>query len=255
MQRTPRVIQCAYYAGSLLVMILIITGHLSSYLPDKLAVFVSRNSEGVALAILLPAWIDLVRPRVTGRVSQWPVTIATALALLVCGILLVVAETLAPAVRTLNETAFALAVLVPYVQISRPISRWYLAVPTLAVLIPVIGATSSEVVGLAETFSFLVLVPLTIDLVAPWILAPSLRTAGFRVAGWLALLVAARAVIAVLEPDMASGLAYHLLNYWTRISEGFLASGLVLIYYLALRLTRTDGLSRLVETDDLTTTR
>ena len=64
-----------------------------------------------------------MRPRLAGRAGrQWPIAVLAGMIMLAIGVALV--QTHLPSrFRTLNEAFIALAVLIPYVQARRPLSR------------------------------------------------------------------------------------------------------------------------------------
>jgi hypothetical protein len=229
MPRRPWV-SILFYAGLAALMLLIWSETLARVLPGGVADRVSHNSEGVLLALLLAAWIQFVRPRlrssryeraVTGAVAG--VSLAGALALLVTD--------LPSAFKTLNEPLIAAALLVPYLQLRRPLGRWPQAVAAVLLLVVVVGHGSGVVVALAETLGMLILAPVAFDIVDRGILDPAARTSRTRRWTWYALLVAAPlafSLVGALDPGGAWG---DFNGYAIRTIEAFLAFLLVEVYF------------------------
>lgn len=118
--RAARLVAVAYYAALLALLALIIPRLLGDFLPRSVAHHVGADSEGYLLALLLGGWIQAARPRLQRSRAQWPVTLAVAALSAVLGVYLYNADVLGT-VKTLNEPLLALAVLVPYVQLRRPL--------------------------------------------------------------------------------------------------------------------------------------
>src|SRR5689334_17422006 len=67
-----------YYGGLCVLVALCASKTLTVLIPGTVGRHVADDSEGYVLALLLPAWIEYIRPRVAGRRSEWVVTAAAA---------------------------------------------------------------------------------------------------------------------------------------------------------------------------------
>src|SRR3954465_8051260 len=158
-------------------------------LPAWAATSVTHNSEGYLIALVLVPWIVYARPRLAGRRAQWPVAIAVGAILLAIGFVLIATD-LPSRFRTLNAAFIALGLLVPYVQIRRPLPRGLTpAVVVIGVLVAAIFNHNGTVTDLAEVWGALVLLPIGLDLVDRGILDPAARTSAVLRYGWYAVLV------------------------------------------------------------------
>ncbi len=229
-----RALGAMYYTGLIVVMLLIFTEQLAAVAPLELARRIGFNSEGFVLAIVLGAWIQFVRPRVTESL-RWRITAA---AVVTCAALAVGLYTsdLPSRFKTLNEAFFALAVILPYVMLARPLRRWPAVISVLALIVLVLGVAlspeQSPVVLLAETFAAVILVPLAFDVVDRGILDPSARTSPVSRYVWYAALVAVPLVVVGLGTDARTGggLA-EVLQYVGRVHEAVVAILLVQLYF------------------------
>lgn len=71
-----RVLPVSYDGAVLLLLVLAVAGVTGHVFPHLLARHVSEDSEGWVLALLLPAWLQYVRPRLRGTAAEAPVAIA-----------------------------------------------------------------------------------------------------------------------------------------------------------------------------------
>ena len=235
--RSARALSVVYYGGLLLLIALIVAQRLDALLPDSLARHVSRNNEGLVLGLLLSAWIQFVRDRLEGPRARLIVAASSVGSLLIAALLLL--DGVPPTLRTLNESFFALAVLVPYVQISRPLPAAAWALPLVALIAPVLGADSGIAVTLAETFAFLLLVPLALDLGDRSILEPQHRRRTVVVVAWLAIVVLVPVVLHLLRPEDPQNVAEEVLRYLSRTTEAYVAVVLLHLYFSFLRPAAT----------------
>lgn len=232
-----RIILWGFYGGLGILLILITTGALRVIIP-AFSTRIAYNSEAYLFAVGLGVWIQLILPRIRASARlRWALMVGAVWALIGVGLLL---SDLPSRIRTLNESALALAVLVPYVTLGRPLRRWaVLLVPVLVVLTvwAVIWAPESWVIDQAETFGFVVLTILTLDLFDRVLLDPTAPVRkGFRLA-WYGFMI--------LEPIAVSGLGTGIrtgggglaltLEYLGRIHESFVG---VLLVALILHLVR-----------------
>lgn len=228
-----RVWQVAYYGGLSLVLVLILTRTIGDLLPGSLASEISHNSEGLVILLGVSVWIEFVRRRDLSPAQSLRVTVLAAVAWLLIGLVLRYAP-LPPQVATLNEAAFGLAVLVPYLQLSRPLPVWGWLVPLAGVAIPLIGGTNSVTTDLAEAFGAMVLIPLCVDAVDRGILDGS-AVPVLRVLAWMAFLVVTVLTLRAIVDPTPSGFVPEVVRYLTRITECFLASLLLHAYFSLLR--------------------
>ena len=233
---SARHLPAGYYALLVVVLLLDVTGTVHSVLPHLLSKHLAEDSEGLLLALVLPAWIQYARPRLLHRREQWPATGAAAAVCLAVGLWLYGGGSgVSGKVVTLNESFLALAVLLPYVQLRRPRS------PALALglsggvlLVVLVASRAALVTDLAECLAMLVLVPIGLDVVDRGILDPSARTAEASRWCWYAFLLLAPACISVLTQAVGG----EVLRYAVRVQEAFV--GLLLLeLYLAVGLHRT----------------
>ena len=199
-----------------------------SVLPHSVAQRVAHNSEGYVLALILIPWLQYVRPRLAGRRSEWPVALAAALACVAVGVLLIASD-LPSRIRTLNEGLLAAGLLVPYVQLRRPLPR---AVPVLVAVIAAVVAVAfdhnSEVTDLAEVWGALVLIPVGLDLVDRGILDPTARTSPVVRYCWYAALAVVPIGFAVLDFGVrVTGSLHQIVFYVGRCNEDFVAAFLI----------------------------
>lgn len=208
-----------------LVLISCMFAFVKDYLPASVASRVSHNSEGYVIALIVIPWIQFVRGRLAGLRREWPLTVAVGVVSVLIGILLILSHLPSP-IRTLNEGFIAAGLLLPYVQLRRPVHPVLpVSVMVVAVLVAAIFNQSTEVTDLAEVWGALVLLPLTFDVFDRGILdtgAPN--RPGLRYT-WLAVLVVVPVVCSVL-------LAHHdltdvveaLASYVSRCYEDFVAA-------------------------------
>jgi hypothetical protein len=114
------VLGTAYYGGLLLVLIGILAEAFPAFLPHRLAGRISHNSEAILLALVVAGWLQFARPALAGARRRWAVVAAVAAGCAAAGSALLLSD-LPSRYRTLNETFLALAVLLPYLSIRRPI--------------------------------------------------------------------------------------------------------------------------------------
>lgn len=230
------VAQWVFYAGLGLLLLLIVTALLDLVLPARLASRVAYNSEAYLFAIVLASWIQIGVPRIPAE-SRVLLSLLHGAVWGFVGIALMQSD-LPSRVVTLNEAAFALAVLIPYVSLRRPLPRWVLSVVPALVALTVwaVGwGPQSWVIDQAETFGFVVLAILTFDVFDRSLLQPGAPVKrSFRWA-WYGFLI--------LEPVVVSGLGMGvrtgggatslIYEYLGRIHESFVG---VLLVALALHL-------------------
>ncbi|MBA2416801.1 MAG: hypothetical protein H0V64_13130 [Geodermatophilaceae bacterium] len=237
-----RLLGVVFYGGLALLMFLILTTLLDRVLPTDLANRLGYNSEGYTLALVVCAWIQAVRPRLSEPLRWW-IALAAGLGCAAIGLGLYASE-LPSQLKTLNETFIALALILPYLTLARPLRRWVpLAISTgvaaAVVLGVVLGSRQSPFVLLAETMAMLFLVPLALDVVDRAILEPRAPTSAVRRYGWYAMLVVVPLAVVLLGTDARSGDGFAVvLDYLGRVHESVI--GVLLVHvYLAVGLRRS----------------
>ena len=237
--RGKRILPVVFYGGLALLLASILFQWLGKIAPDAIATRVGHNSEGYLAALVVAAWIQYVRPRLSGHRAEWVVTALAAAVALAVGLALLASD-LPSRWRTLNETFLALALLLPYLQLRRPLPR---AVP-IGIAVVLFGAvvafeSTAAVTDLAETFGILILAPVAFDLVDRGILDPTARTSTRTRWLWYVALAVVPIVLSVLEYQVGvDGVAGVAVRYGVRVTEAFVCLLLVEVY-LAVLLGRT----------------
>jgi hypothetical protein len=232
-----------FYGGLIALLAGILLEVFPMFLPDGVADRIGHNSEGLLLALIVALWIEHARPTVSGSRLEWPLTLVVAATCAAAAVFLLSTD-LPSRFRTLNEPLLAAAVLVPYVQIRRPLPSNLAILASLAVVaVIVFGQRTQVVTDLAETLGALVLAPIGFDVVDRGILDPNAPTSARLRYGWYALLVVTPIAFSVLEYAVGiSGVAGEVTRYGVRIAEAFLCMLLVELYF-AVGLGRT-GIER-----------
>jgi hypothetical protein len=228
-----------YYGLLVALLAGILLQLLPLVLPDALAARVGRNSEGLLLALLVSLWIQWARPFLSGHPREWSYAAVAALTSVAVGLLLLASD-LPSRFRTLNEAFLAVALLIPWLQLRRPLRRRLaVGIPLLLLLLVVTLHRTAAVTDLAEMLGALVLVPLALDVVDRGILDPSAVTSRVRRWAWYAFLVAAPIAFSLLQYRLGvpEGLE-KTVRYLVRITEAFLFL-LVVELWFAVGLGRT----------------
>ena len=234
-----RLLSAVFYTSLILVVAGVLLQVLPLLLPEAVAGRIGRNSEGLVLALLLAGWIQYARPRLAGTPRAWPVTALVVGVLVAVGVVLLLSD-LPSRFRTLNETFLAAALVIPYLQVRRPLPRGLAAGLAVAVLgLTVVFHRSGTVTDLAETIGVLLLVPIAFDLVDRGILDPGARTSPRLRVAWYAVIVLAPLTFTALEYGLGvDGLLGEAVRYSVRIAEAFVAL-LLLHLHFAVVLRRT----------------
>jgi hypothetical protein len=235
-----RLIGWVFYGGLVLLLGLILANALGNVLPAALARRVGYNSEGYLFALVVAAWIQFARPRLTGA-RKWPVTLAVAVLCLVVGVALLNSD-LPSRFKTLNEPMIALAVVIPYVVLRRPVTILVALVPPLilgGIVAGMILDPEGLVINLAETFGYWMLVPLAFDVVDRGILDPDATTSPRLRYPFYAVLAAIPITVSALGFEERTGGGIHAwLSYAGRIHESFIGVLLIVLLF-AVGLGRT----------------
>lgn len=239
MSRGKRVLPVVFYGGVALVLASVLFQWLTKIAPDGIATRVGHNSEGYLAALAVASWIQYVRPRLSGHRREWLVTGLVAAAWLAVGLALLASD-LPSRWRTLNETCLALSLLLPYLQLRRPLPRFVpvgIAIVLLGVV--VVFESTAAVTDLAETFGILILAPIAFDLVDRGILDPTAQTTTRTRWLWYATLAVVPIMLSVLEYQVGvDGFLGDAVRYGVRVTEAFICLLLVEIY-LAVLMGRT----------------
>lgn len=231
-----RLLRWLFYGGLSLLLLLIVTDLLADIVPQGMAVRVAYNSEGYLFAVVLAAWLQFGLPRLPEHVQmRWALALGVFWALVGVGLVL---SDLPSRIRTLNESALALALLIPYVTLRRPLSRWVLLSVPIMVAMVVWGVTQDPegwIVDQAEAFGFLILAVVTFDLVDRALLQPRRATPTWALWAWYAFMVIEPVVVSALGTEMRgdTGALAMSLQWLGRIHESFIG---VLLVVLVLRL-------------------
>ncbi len=231
-----RWVAIVFFGGLAALSLLVFSKHLSDVLPQAVATHIARNNEGLVLAVVLGAWIQFIRPRLVSSYAM-PIALLVGAGFLLGGLWLTHGPLTKPGggvFITQDETAYALAVLIPYVQLLRPVPLWAYLVPVVGFVVPVVIGSNQTITNLAEFFTALVLVPITVDIVDSGILDGSPARVG-RGALWTLLM--AVCVVAMFKgfdrrPDTVID---EVVRWVYRGAEMFIAAGFLTLYFSVLR--------------------
>jgi hypothetical protein len=227
-----RIFAVLYYGGLVLVLALILLQLLDEVLGKRLATHIAHNSEAYLAALVLSAWIQFVRPRLTGRRAEWPVALLVGVIMLVIGIALI--QTHLPSrFRTLNEAFVALAILIPYVQARRPVSRILsYGLPGVVLLLALVIGDRGLVRDQAESAVMLILIPIGLDLIDRGILQSDAVTSVRARWTWYAALVLIPILFVALRKGAhVGGWAGNRMLYSQRGLEGYIAAFFIEVYF------------------------
>lgn len=231
--RRSALLAVGYYVLLSLLLVLVVAKVLPHLLPLKVAKHIGSDSEGYVLALLLPAWLQYARPRLLGRRAAWPVTLLVAAGMFAVFLVLYRVHSIVGTVRTLNETFFALAVLLPYTMLRRrpPVAVAVALGVVLSVVIVVLEHTALAQLdtNLAEGTIMLVLAPLVLDAVDRDVLGSGTLSWGGRLLLLVALAVVPLVVIALRHAGLP-GWAHDADGYVARAQEAFVGMWLVVAY-------------------------
>lgn len=228
-----RSIRWVFYAGLCGLLLLIVSGTLALVMPESMARRVNYNSEAYIFAVVLAGWVQFGAPRVPDHARlRWATMLGVVWAIVGVGLIM---SDLPSRIRTLNESALALALLLPYVTLRRPLPRWtLLSVPIMIGMTAwaVFSAPESWIIDQAEAFGFLVLAVLTFDAVDRAILEPGRDSPAGRRWPWYAFMVLEPVIVSWLGTEVRqTGSAISLtLEYLGRIHESFI--GILLVVFI-----------------------
>lgn len=224
-----------FYIGVLALLLGVLLELWTKVLPTGLSVRIGHNTEGYALALVIAPWIQFVRPRITGTRAEWIVTAVAALALVGLTIYLLAGHGVAGRFKTLNEGTLAAALLIPYVQLRRPLPRRVaLWVAVIVVVVTVVTNRTSATTDLAETYGMIILAVIGFDLIDRGILDPT-ATTSLRARGiWYAVLVIAPIAFSLAEYHWgagATGVIGTPVRFMVRITEAFIFALFVEVFF------------------------
>ncbi|MFL6238694.1 MAG: hypothetical protein ACJ735_04260 [Actinomycetes bacterium] len=244
MSRAERLRIALFYAVGVVLLVIITTKHLDDILPNHLAHQISDNSEGYVIGLGACAWLQFAPRSRPTRVSL-VLTVAGSLLCLALGLIFEFAGGLPVSVATLNEGWFALAFLIPYVGLPRPL-RWA-PVLSLVILVGLLaGHNTSLVVNGAEAWVVLVLAPLGFDVFDRAILEADAKESHLLRLLWMAILVAVPVAAVGLHHHLGHGHVAGIRDYISRANEAFV--GVLIIhayagYWARSALARTKAAS------------
>lgn len=233
--RPGLVVLLVFSAGLFLLLVAVATGLTGKVLPPGLASKVGYNSEGYLFALVLTPWVYYVA-RHPGERWKVPVSLMLGALWLLVGWRLL-NSSLPSAIKTLNEPALALGVVVPYVALKRPLARWvpHAVVCGIVVAIglgmwaarPDPGArmeSDNWVIYLGEGVFLVLLTVIALDLVERWMVDPGAPrlSRSWRIL-FYGVLVMTPVAVSALGRSMRVGDQWHSmsLNYLGRVHEAF----------------------------------
>jgi hypothetical protein len=206
-------------------------------LPAALAGPMTRNSEGLLLAVLLCAWLEVAGPRLAepGK-RRWHLTVAAASACVLVAVGLLWLD-LPDRLRTLNESFLAAAVLLPMLQVRRlPPIRFGVLASLAVVCVVVLTSRLGVVVHLAEALGAIALAPFGFWVVDRSLLDQRATPAptSARIA-WYACLLLLPVGLSGLASYDVDGPVGELADYGVRTLEAFVFMLLVPGYFACRR--------------------
>lgn len=235
MRSRTKALAVLFYGGLALVLALILLERLDDVIGAKLAGHIGHNSETYLAALVLGLWIQFVRPRLAATRYEWVVAIAVGVVLLAIGIALV--QTHLPSrFRTLNEAFVAVGLLVPYVQLRRPLPRAVtIGLPAALILLVLAAGDVGVIENQAESVVMLILIPIGLDLVDRGILQSDAVTSVRTRWAWYATLVLVPIVFVALRKGAhVGGWAGDRMLYSQRGLEGYLLVFFLEVYFAVL---------------------
>jgi hypothetical protein len=222
-----------FYAALGLLMMAILFQFWDDLVRGTIGTKIAENSESYTAALLLAVWVQFVRPRLADSSRMWAATLIAAIACLAVGVVLYQSDDYPSRFRTLNEAFLAIALVIPYVQLTRPLpSRlaWGLSGAGMVVMLVFGGTTLGT--NLAETLGILVLVPIGLDVVDRGILDPrALDRTTLRYVWYAVLLVGPYVLHGVHDLSGSDGWFGSAMRYSVRMHESFVFMLLFELYF------------------------
>jgi hypothetical protein len=209
--------------------------------PHAISTRIGHNTEGYVLVLAVAPWIQFAVPRLRGSRAEWVVTALVGLAFVGLTIYLLTGG-LPSRFKTLNEGTLAAALLIPYVQLRRPLPRRVALIAALTIVaVTVVTNKTSTTTDLAETYGMLVMAVIGLDIVDRGILDPTATTSRVLRWVWYAFLVVAPIVFSVAEYHLgagSTGVIGEPVRFLVRITEAFIFALFVEVFF-AVALGRT----------------
>lgn len=232
-----------------LLLVAIASGLVAAVLPGPLADTVSFNSEGYLYTLVMLPWIYFVARR-PGVRARWAWALGLGVAWIIIGFWLL-GSTMPSAIKTLNEPALAVGLLIPYVTLRRPLATGVAPGLVAGVLLVVVvgiwlarpedGArmeASNWVISLGEGVVMVLLTIIALDVVERWILDRRAEPGSHvkRVA-FYATLVLVPVVVSALGRGTRVGNEIHAmgLNYLGRVHEAFVGVLFLCVTFVVIR--------------------
>jgi hypothetical protein len=253
MQRLKGALTIAFYSALVALIVAIMFELLPSVTSDLIAGRIARNSEGIVLLLIIAAWIQFARPHLAKTTRQWPISLGVAVVCLALGLLLFFTDP-NNRVKTLNETFLAASVLIPYMQLPRPIPRAVpLGISGAFLLLVLVGNTNPTITLMAEAMAALIMTPIALDIVDKGILDANATTVRAVRYAWYTFLVIGPLVFwATDNGATVSGWLGDVLTYAGRTTEVFLCL-LILELYFAVGHGRIGRVPKHVRHEELVT--
>lgn len=220
-----------FYGTGAFVVLLTTLDLVTSAVPARLITPAQHLTNAVLMALLMSATIQFIRPAVHGRPERWIIVDALAAS---CGalgwVLAILRFDIAPPVAAMSEVFIALAFIVAYVHLDRPVP----AAPYLSVaLLVLVGLLHASIVATLETGGLAVWIaaPLSFDVYDRPILAGGAAADHRKRREWYACLLGLPAAFSVFAQVGPSTLLGHLGHDGSRASDGLLALLLVHLYF------------------------
>jgi hypothetical protein len=242
-------VSALFYAGVTALLLGVLFQLWGDVLPSAISVRIGHNSEGYVLALAIAAWIQFARTPLRGTRWEWPITVLVATAFIGLTIYLLVGG-LASRFKTLNEATLAAALLIPYVQLRRPLPRaTALWVAVAIVVVTAVTNRTSTTTDLAETYGMIFLGVVGLDLIDRGILDPAATTRRALRWSWYALMVIAPVAFSIAEYHLdagSTGIIGEPVRFMVRITEAFIFALFVQVFF-AVGLGRTGRSTRAAE--------
>lgn len=230
-----------FSGGLFLLLVAIASGLTGKVLPPALASKVGYNSEGYLFALVLTPWLYYLVRQPGGR-GRIPAALVLGILWLAVGLWLLNSSLPSP-IKTLNEPALALGVVLPYVAVRRPLARWVPPAIVGGILVAIVlgmwaarpdpGArmeSDNWVIYLGEGVCLVLLTVIALDLVERWMLDPGAARLDpvWRVLFYAVLVLTPVGVSALGRPTrVGDGWHNMALNYLGRVHEAFVGTLLV----------------------------
>jgi hypothetical protein len=233
----------AFYAAMAAMTVVLAARWQYHVLPASLATRVGHDSEIFNIAPVVVAAVE-TRRRIGAFPDPRAVTVSAGVAaLLLATGLFIFYGPVELTVTSVNEAAFAGAVLWLYVFLPRPLRLAWLASVALLVVI-VVGYHTALVTRQAEAMVALVLAPVSFDVVDRRLLEARAPHRPRLEVAWLAFLVLLPVVLMVVKRQDLQGVWEEIVKYPSRGTEGFWGMALVHAFYLVGRPARSRQAAR-----------